>query len=149
MIPHHINYFLKLHFWLISKTSIVAYSINARPSPIDKEVFGLHITAEKIKEAAEALESTELKSFMFQEPTAGPLTRRRRSSRSTGRSRRSTRGTRRSTRGTRRSTRRSRRSTRRSRRSTRRSRRSTRRSRRSTRRSRRSTRRSRRSTRRS
>ncbi|MEH7160681.1 CotG/ExsB N-terminal domain-containing protein [Priestia megaterium] len=81
----------------------------------------MHITAEKIKEAAEALESTELKSFMFQEPTAGPLTRRRRSSRSTGRSRRSTR----------RSTRRSRRSTRRSRRS----RRSTRRSRRSTRRS--------------
>ncbi|WP_371399870.1 CotG/ExsB N-terminal domain-containing protein, partial [Priestia megaterium] len=57
----------------------------------------MHITAEKIKEAAEALESTELKSFMFQEPTAGPLTRRRRSSRSTGRSRRSTRGTRRST----------------------------------------------------
>ncbi|WP_257206094.1 CotG/ExsB N-terminal domain-containing protein [Priestia megaterium] len=52
----------------------------------------MHITAEKIKEAAEALESTELKSFMFQEPTAGPLTRRRRSSRSTGRSRRSTRG---------------------------------------------------------
>ncbi|WP_257145677.1 CotG/ExsB N-terminal domain-containing protein [Priestia megaterium] len=78
----------------------------------------MHITAEKIKEAAEALESTELKSFMFQEPTAGPLTRRRRSSRSTGRSRRSTRRSRRSTR---RSTRRSRRSTRRSRRSTRRS----------------------------
>ncbi|MEH7566346.1 CotG/ExsB N-terminal domain-containing protein, partial [Priestia megaterium] len=78
----------------------------------------MHITAEKIKEAAEALESTELKSFMFQEPTAGPLTRRRRSSRSTGRSRRSTRGTRRSTRrstrGTRRSTRRSTRGTRRS-----------------------------------
>ncbi|MCA4156136.1 CotG/ExsB N-terminal domain-containing protein, partial [Priestia megaterium] len=74
----------------------------------------MHITAEKIKEAAEALESTELKSFMFQEPTAGPLTRRRRSSRSTGRSRRSTRGTRRSTRGTRRSTRGTRRSTRRS-----------------------------------
>ncbi|MFU1993669.1 CotG/ExsB N-terminal domain-containing protein, partial [Priestia megaterium] len=77
----------------------------------------MHITAEKIKEAAEALESTELKSFMFQEPTAGPLTRRRRSSRSTGRSRRSTRGTRRSTRrstrGTRRSTRGTRRSTRR------------------------------------
>ncbi|MGV6998937.1 CotG/ExsB N-terminal domain-containing protein, partial [Priestia megaterium] len=72
----------------------------------------MHITAEKIKEAAEALESTELKSFMFQEPTAGPLTRRRRSSRSTGRSRRSTRGTRRSTRGTRRSTRRSTRGTR-------------------------------------
>ncbi|MDF1961566.1 CotG/ExsB N-terminal domain-containing protein, partial [Priestia megaterium] len=72
----------------------------------------MHITAEKIKEAAEALESTELKSFMFQEPTAGPLTRRRRSSRSTGRSRRSTRGTRRSTRGTRRSTRGTRRSTR-------------------------------------
>ncbi|MES9756986.1 hypothetical protein ABWK29_10840 [Priestia megaterium] len=77
----------------------------------------MHITAEKIKEAAEALESTELKSFMFQEPTAGPLTRRRRSSRSTGRSRRSTRGTRRSTRGTRRSTRGTRRSTRSTRRS--------------------------------
>ncbi|MGG0548063.1 hypothetical protein ABE064_13335 [Priestia megaterium] len=85
----------------------------------------MHITPEKIKEAAEALECTELKSFMFQEPTAGPLTKPRRSSRSTGRSsRRSTRGTRRSTRRSRRSTRRSRRSTRRSRRSTRRSRRS-------------------------
>ncbi|MGG4328895.1 hypothetical protein ABEW33_19425, partial [Priestia megaterium] len=71
----------------------------------------MHITAEKIKEAAEALECTELKSFMFQEPTAGPLTRKRRSSRST---RRSTRGSRRSTRRSRRSTRRSRRSTRRS-----------------------------------
>ncbi|MEH7167602.1 hypothetical protein V7088_13800 [Priestia megaterium] len=84
----------------------------------------MHITAEKIKEAAEALESTELKSFMFQEPTAGPLTRRRRSSRSTGRSRRSTRRSTRRSRRSRRSTRRSRRS----RRSTRRSRRSTRRS---------------------
>ncbi|MEJ9304323.1 hypothetical protein P4593_13370, partial [Priestia megaterium] len=71
----------------------------------------MHITAEKIKEAAEALECTELKSFMFQEPTAGPLTRKRRSSRST---RRSTRGSRRSTRRSHRSTRRSRRSTRRS-----------------------------------
>ncbi|MED4216796.1 hypothetical protein P4671_12245, partial [Priestia megaterium] len=50
----------------------------------------MHITAQKIKEAAEALECTELKSFMFQEPTAGPLTRRRRSSR--GSSRRSSRG---------------------------------------------------------
>ncbi|WP_418057237.1 CotG/ExsB N-terminal domain-containing protein, partial [Priestia megaterium] len=51
----------------------------------------MHITPEKIKEAAEALECTELKSFMFQEPTAGPLTKPRRSSRSTGRSsRRST-----------------------------------------------------------
>ncbi|MGG0484907.1 hypothetical protein ABEY65_16055 [Priestia aryabhattai] len=67
----------------------------------------MHITPEKIKEAAEALECTELKSFMFQEPTAGPLTKPRRSSR-----------------GSRRSTRRSHRSTRRSRRSTRRSRRS-------------------------
>ncbi|MED3893441.1 hypothetical protein P4797_00555, partial [Priestia aryabhattai] len=76
----------------------------------------MHITPEKIKEAAEALECTELKSFMFQEPTAGPLTKPRRSSRST---RRSTRGTRRSSRGSRRSTRRSHRSTRRSRRSTR------------------------------
>ncbi|MED3865742.1 CotG/ExsB N-terminal domain-containing protein [Priestia megaterium] len=66
----------------------------------------MHITAEKIKEAAEALECTELKSFMFQEPTAGPLTRRRRSSRSTGRSSRR-RSTRRSTRRSRRSTRRS------------------------------------------
>ncbi|WP_255285400.1 CotG/ExsB N-terminal domain-containing protein [Priestia aryabhattai] len=62
----------------------------------------MHITAQKIKEAAEALECTELKSFMFQEPTAGPLTRRRRSSR--GSSRRSSRGSsRRSSRGTRRS----------------------------------------------
>ncbi|WP_434218587.1 CotG/ExsB N-terminal domain-containing protein, partial [Priestia megaterium] len=43
----------------------------------------MHITPEKIKEAAEALECTELKSFMFQEPTAGPLTKPRRSSRST------------------------------------------------------------------
>ncbi|WP_412102728.1 CotG/ExsB N-terminal domain-containing protein, partial [Priestia megaterium] len=50
----------------------------------------MHITAQKIKEAAEALECTELKSFMFQEPTAGPLTRRRRSSRSTRRSSRET-----------------------------------------------------------
>ncbi|MGG0501921.1 CotG/ExsB N-terminal domain-containing protein, partial [Priestia aryabhattai] len=65
----------------------------------------MHITAQKIKEAAEALECTELKSFMFQEPTAGPLTRRRRSSRSSSRgssrgsSRRSSRGSsRRSTR---------------------------------------------------
>ncbi|MEH7518089.1 CotG/ExsB N-terminal domain-containing protein [Priestia megaterium] len=41
----------------------------------------MHITAQKIKEAVEALECTELKSFMFQEPTAGPLTKRRRSSR--------------------------------------------------------------------
>ncbi|WP_418055142.1 CotG/ExsB N-terminal domain-containing protein, partial [Priestia megaterium] len=59
----------------------------------------MHITPEKIKEAAEALECTELKSFMFQEPTAGPLTKPGRSSRSTGRSRRSTRrSSRRSTR---------------------------------------------------
>ncbi|MGG0377788.1 hypothetical protein ABEY43_11515, partial [Priestia megaterium] len=79
----------------------------------------MHITAQKIKEAAEALECTELKSFMFQEPTAGPLTRRRRSSRST---RRSSRRSRRSSRSTRRSSRRSRRSSR----STRRSSRSTR-----------------------
>ncbi|MBT2256643.1 CotG/ExsB N-terminal domain-containing protein, partial [Priestia megaterium] len=71
----------------------------------------MHITAQKIKEAAEALECTELKSFMFQEPTAGPLTRRRRSSRST---RRSSRETRRSSRSTHRSSRRSSRSTRRS-----------------------------------
>ncbi|MGG0585431.1 hypothetical protein ABE049_14145, partial [Priestia megaterium] len=62
----------------------------------------MHITAQKIKEAAEALECTELKSFMFQEPTAGPLTRRRRSSRSSSRSssRGSSRGSsRRSSRG--------------------------------------------------
>ncbi|MQR86836.1 hypothetical protein GFV16_13030, partial [Bacillus megaterium] len=73
----------------------------------------MHITPEKIKEAAEALECTELKSFMFQEPTAGPLTKPRRSSRSTGRSsRRSSRGTRRSSRGTRRSSRGTRRSSR-------------------------------------
>ncbi|MED3977072.1 hypothetical protein P4639_27330 [Priestia megaterium] len=77
----------------------------------------MHITAQKIKEAVEALECTELKSFMFQEPTAGPLTKRRRSSRRSHRSsRRSHRSTRRSRRSTRRS-RRSRRSTRRSRRS--------------------------------
>ncbi|MED3852924.1 hypothetical protein P4607_16310, partial [Priestia megaterium] len=69
----------------------------------------MHITAQKIKEAVEALECTELKSFMFQEPTAGPLTKRRRSSR------RSHRSSRRSHRSSRRSTRRSRRSTRRSR----------------------------------
>ncbi|MES9769389.1 hypothetical protein ABWK50_00055 [Priestia megaterium] len=77
----------------------------------------MHITAQKIKEAVEALECTELKSFMFQEPTAGPLTKRRRSSRRSHRSsRRSHRSSRRSRRSTRRS-RRSRRSTRRSRRS--------------------------------
>ncbi|MEJ9314949.1 hypothetical protein P4655_26755, partial [Priestia megaterium] len=75
----------------------------------------MHITAQKIKEAAEALECTELKSFMFQEPTAGPLTRRRRSSRSSSRgssrgsSRRSSRGSSRhsSRRSSHRSTRRS------------------------------------------
>ncbi|WP_176544056.1 CotG/ExsB N-terminal domain-containing protein [Priestia megaterium] len=77
----------------------------------------MHITAQKIKEAAEALECTELKSFMFQEPTAGPLTRRRRSSRSSSRgsSRRSSRGS--SRHSSHRSSRRSSRGTRRSRRS--------------------------------
>ena len=95
----------------------------------------MHITAQKIREAAESLSCTELETFMYQEPTSRRKSSRRRSTRRSNR--RSTyRSTRRSSR---RSTHRSsRRSTRRSsRRSTHRSsRRSTHRSsRRSTRRS--------------
>ncbi|MBX9993269.1 CotG/ExsB N-terminal domain-containing protein [Priestia aryabhattai] len=75
----------------------------------------MHITAERIREATEAIASTELETFMYQEPTALHRRSRRRSTRRT--TRRSTRRTtRRSTRRTtRRSTRRStRRTTRRS-----------------------------------
>ena len=55
----------------------------------------MHITAERIREATEAIASTELETFMYQEPTALHRRSRRRSTR------RSTRRT------TRRSTRRS------------------------------------------
>ena len=71
----------------------------------------MHITAQKIREAAESLSCTELETFMYQEPTSRRKSSRRRSSRrSTYRFiRRSTRrSSRRSTyRSTRRSTRRS------------------------------------------
>ncbi|MDO6850286.1 hypothetical protein Q4S57_20280 [Priestia megaterium] len=83
----------------------------------------MHITAQKIREAAESLSCTELETFMYQEPTSRRKSSRRRSTRRS--SRRSTyRSTRRSNRrSTYRSTRRSsRRSTHRStRRSSRRS----------------------------
>ncbi|GAB1758556.1 CotG/ExsB N-terminal domain-containing protein [Priestia megaterium] len=71
----------------------------------------MHITAERIREATEAIASTELETFMYQEPTARRGRSTRRSTRRTTR-----RSTRRSTRRTtRRSTRRTtRRSTRRS-----------------------------------
>ncbi|PFI94424.1 CotG/ExsB N-terminal domain-containing protein [Priestia megaterium] len=59
----------------------------------------MHITAERIREATEAIASTELETFMYQEPTALHRRSRRRSTR------RSTRRTTRRT--TRRSTRRS------------------------------------------
>ena len=79
----------------------------------------MHITAQKIREAAESLSCTELETFMYQEPTSRRKSSRRRSTRrSTYRSTR--RSNRRSTyRSTRRSSRRStyrstRRSTRRS-----------------------------------
>ncbi|MGG0415491.1 hypothetical protein ABEY52_05580 [Priestia aryabhattai] len=75
----------------------------------------MHITAERIREATEAIASTELETFMYQEPTARRGRSTRRSTRRTTR-----RSTRRSTRRTtRRSTRRSTRRT--TRRSTRRS----------------------------
>ncbi|MCY9026004.1 hypothetical protein MOF32_24225 [Priestia megaterium] len=63
----------------------------------------MHITAQKIREAAESLSCTELETFMYQEPTSRRKSSRRRSTR------RSTyRSTRRSNRrSTRRSTRRS------------------------------------------
>ncbi|MEH7587403.1 hypothetical protein V7247_11500 [Priestia megaterium] len=53
----------------------------------------MHITAQKIREAAESLSCTELETFMYQEPTSRRKSSRRRSSRrSTYRStRRSTR----------------------------------------------------------
>ncbi|MFL0472955.1 CotG/ExsB N-terminal domain-containing protein [Priestia sp. 179-F W1.4 NHS] len=87
----------------------------------------MHITAERIREATEALASTELETFMYQEPTALHRRSRRRSTRRSTR-RTTRRTTRRSTRRTTRRT--TRRSTRRStRRTTRRTtRRSTRRS---------------------
>ncbi|MED4047598.1 CotG/ExsB N-terminal domain-containing protein [Priestia megaterium] len=59
----------------------------------------MHITAERIREATEAIASTELETFMYQEPTALHRRSRRRSTR------RSTRRTTRRT--TRRSTHRS------------------------------------------
>ena len=64
----------------------------------------MHITAQKIREAAESLSCTELETFMYQEPTSRRKSSRRRSSRrSTYRSTR--RSSRRSTyRSTRRST---------------------------------------------
>ncbi|MEG8977171.1 hypothetical protein U8Y98_10700 [Priestia megaterium] len=63
----------------------------------------MHITAERIREATEAIASTELETFMYQEPTALHRRSRRRSTRRTTR-----RSTRRSTRRTtRRTTRRS------------------------------------------
>ncbi|WP_225049632.1 CotG/ExsB N-terminal domain-containing protein [Priestia megaterium] len=63
----------------------------------------MHITAERIREATEAIASTELETFMYQEPTALHRRSRRRSTRRT--TRRSTRRTTR--RSTRRTTRRS------------------------------------------
>ncbi|MGF9887053.1 hypothetical protein ABEX78_00230 [Priestia megaterium] len=41
----------------------------------------MHITAERIREATEALASTELETFMYQEPTALHRRSRRRSTR--------------------------------------------------------------------
>ncbi|MGG0548270.1 hypothetical protein ABE064_14370 [Priestia megaterium] len=71
----------------------------------------MHITAERIREATEAIASTELETFMYQEPTALHRRSRRRSTRRS--TRRTTRRTTR--RSTRRTTRRStRRTTRRS-----------------------------------
>ncbi|PFR92420.1 CotG/ExsB N-terminal domain-containing protein [Priestia megaterium] len=49
----------------------------------------MHITAERIREATEAIASTELETFMYQEPTALHRRSRRRSTRRT--TRRSTR----------------------------------------------------------
>ncbi|MGG3192311.1 CotG/ExsB N-terminal domain-containing protein [Priestia aryabhattai] len=49
----------------------------------------MHITAERIREATEALASTELETFMYQEPTARRGRSTRRSTRRT--TRRSTR----------------------------------------------------------
>ena len=53
----------------------------------------MHITAERIREATEAIASTELETFMYQEPTALHRRSRRRSTRRTTRrtTRRSTR----------------------------------------------------------
>ncbi|MEH7147172.1 hypothetical protein ABEX30_13775 [Priestia aryabhattai] len=41
----------------------------------------MHITAQKIREAAESLSCTELETFMYQEPTSRRKSSRRRSSR--------------------------------------------------------------------
>ncbi|MEH7606779.1 CotG/ExsB N-terminal domain-containing protein [Priestia megaterium] len=41
----------------------------------------MHITAERIREATEAIASTELETFMYQEPTALHRRSRRRSTR--------------------------------------------------------------------
>ncbi|WP_412761243.1 CotG/ExsB N-terminal domain-containing protein, partial [Priestia megaterium] len=57
----------------------------------------MHITAERIREATEAIASTELETFMYQEPTALHRRSRRRSTRRTTR-RITRRTTRRSTR---------------------------------------------------
>ncbi|MGG4326707.1 hypothetical protein ABEW33_08270 [Priestia megaterium] len=55
----------------------------------------MHITAERIREATEAIASTELETFMYQEPTALHRRSRRRSTRRSTRrtTRRSTRRT--------------------------------------------------------
>ncbi|WP_418055531.1 CotG/ExsB N-terminal domain-containing protein, partial [Priestia megaterium] len=45
----------------------------------------MHITAERIREATEAITSTELETFMYQEPTALHRRSRRRSTRRTTR----------------------------------------------------------------
>ncbi|MED4154677.1 CotG/ExsB N-terminal domain-containing protein [Priestia aryabhattai] len=47
----------------------------------------MHITAERIREATEALASTELETFMYQEPTALHRRSRRRSTRRSSRRR--------------------------------------------------------------
>ncbi|PEC45729.1 hypothetical protein CON11_10935 [Priestia megaterium] len=47
----------------------------------------MHITAERIREATEAIASTELETFMYQEPTALHRRSRRRSTRRSSRRR--------------------------------------------------------------
>ncbi|PEB65192.1 hypothetical protein COM86_04620 [Priestia megaterium] len=47
----------------------------------------MHITAERIREATEAITSTELETFMYQEPTALHRRSRRRSTRRSSRRR--------------------------------------------------------------
>ncbi|MGG3190113.1 hypothetical protein ABEP42_19115 [Priestia megaterium] len=45
----------------------------------------MHITAQKIREAAESLSCTELETFMYQEPTSRRKSSRRRSTRRSSR----------------------------------------------------------------